>query len=498
MPAVDECMGVLEDKFPGQTDAFDVGLVTALFSSKMNDAVNFTSVCRALCVEGEITKIERKVLALVLALMCDGDVEERLKVVFGTICAEGGASTTRDAIEGAVFDALKCLGVICDCFETAAAPSLAWAEQFTLDEFRFRHAARAIEDVVGFEFHDIRFGAFVQICFHFFYNVMEEATTTMGSPVRSRSDPVLRRFTEDGIDSTHEERLSRRNTETGEEPRLSPIPSASDLVAAERASPGPSGRKSVVLTAAESAADTAAEEARNQEFVEGEDEKEETTLVSLVQDFGLKLFFIGGVRYTLALSVLAASLSLFFVLVNRFDYTTEVALACVFVFDFALGMTSLYMASRMNKLENADLTFLDEENAKEIAEEIPEEVDSILPGLRKMIPSLGRLMGRRGGGGGRAKRKKQLSPDEHDGGMVEQKNKGLIGGFFQLFKQGGANEPGVPPSASKRKVAGTPSRKERATPGKHRHTRSRTSYTEMDFTPYKMKGSTHHSRNASN
>ena len=410
MPAVDECMGVLEDKFPGQTDAFDVGLVTALFSSKMNDAVNFTSVCRALCVEGEITKIERKVLALVLALMCDGDVEERLKVVFGTICAEGGASTTRDAIEGAVFDALKCLGVICDCFETAAAPSLAWAEQFTLDEFRFRHAARAIEDVVGFEFHDIRFGAFVQICFHFFYNVMEEATTTMGSPVRSRSDPVLRRFTEDGIDSTHEERLSRRNTETGEEPRLSPIPSASDLVAAERASPGPSGRKSVVLTAAESAADTAAEEARNQEFVEGEDEKEETTLVSLVQDFGLKLFFIGGVRYTLALSVLAASLSLFFVLVNRFDYTTEVALACVFVFDFALGMTSLYMASRMNKLENADLTFLDEENAKEIAEEIPEEVDSILPGLRKMIPSLGRLMGRRGGAGAAQSERSSLAP----------------------------------------------------------------------------------------
>ena len=52
----------------------------------------------------------------------------------------------------------------------------------------------------------VDFDEFVQICLNVFYNVVESSSMKiLETPLRSRSDPVLRRFTEDGLDSTVEE-----------------------------------------------------------------------------------------------------------------------------------------------------------------------------------------------------------------------------------------------------------------------------------------------------
>ena len=57
----------------------------------------------------------------------------------------------------------------------------------------------------------VEFDEFVQICLNVFYNLVEASTMKiLETPLHSRSDPVLRRFTDDGLDSTAEERLQRR------------------------------------------------------------------------------------------------------------------------------------------------------------------------------------------------------------------------------------------------------------------------------------------------
>ena len=66
---------------------------------------------------------------------------------------------------------------------------------------------------------------------------------------------------------------------------------------------------------AEAEANAAADAAR--EEMDAEHDEPPPTLAGLIQDFGLRLFFLGGVRFALALVFLAANGSLIMVLVNR-------------------------------------------------------------------------------------------------------------------------------------------------------------------------------------
>ena len=100
---------------------------------------------------------------------------------------------------------------------------------------------------------------------------------------------------------------------------------------------------------AEAEADAAADAAR--EEMDAEHDEPPPTLAGLIQDFGLRLFFLGGVRFALALVFLAANGSLIMVLVNRFNYTVEVALGFALVFDLGVALFCMYLASRLKKME---------------------------------------------------------------------------------------------------------------------------------------------------
>ncbi len=173
---------------------------------------------------------------------------------------------------------------------------------------------------------------------------------------------IWSRYTDDGLDSTVEERLQRRLSgaqgdqagagaagvsEYGGTPILGDGQGGSFTSGSFTGGQGAGGggadadlihRKSL-MDMAEDAADAAADEAREEEGFEHVEEQ--ATLAGLIQDFGLRLFFLGGVRFALALVFLAANGSLIMVLINRFDYTVEVALGFALVFDLGIAMIAL-------------------------------------------------------------------------------------------------------------------------------------------------------------
>ena len=436
-------------------------------------------------------KVDRNTLAVVLIMFSSGELEDRLRALFSLIAKAPSQQGRRrkqekmKAIRQSLDDTgqlvLTCLVMMNLSMHFCRGSHFKLAlfdPQITMLVGK-NHLDRAISDVCdvhllssSFETPrsstkaQVEFDEFVQICLNVFYNLVEASTMKiLETPLHSRSDPVLRRFTDDGLDSTAEERLQRRisnATTDGDQPsspRLN-TPSVGDPLSFVVETPAPLPedlvhRKSM-RDLAEEAAEVAADEAREEE--EEDANEMPPSLAGLISDFGLRLFFLSGVRFALALVFLAANGSLILVLVNRFDYTVEVALGFALVFDLGVAFFSFFLASRLKKLEN-NLALLNEGEGDEAAlGDIPEEIDSLVPGLGKSLTTgLGFLTGKKI----RNKRKSQKTPKKKG----KEKNKTSFLSTVKGFFGGGDGVQGQAAQHDKNK------------PSK--------SFTEMDFTPFK-------------
>lgn len=464
--------------------------------------IRFAELFESLSENGQVDK---NTLLVVLMILSTGEMEERLSFLFKLISSEGegsqqfesssstSSSSKKAKEEGKVTRASLAdtgqLAITCLVMMNLSLQplnkrefQLAMFDPQTIMLVGRNHMDRAISDVCDAHllasYDDkeeqtsssqslVDFDEFVQICLNVFYNVVESSSMKiLETPLRSRSDPVLRRFTEDGLDSTVEERLQRRISNAPEDGSTSGTP---NLAGSRRNSkrdsevtPGMQddliARKSY-MDLAEEAADAAADEARDEEGADHE--AEPASLAGLIQDFGLRLFFLGGVRFSLALVFLAANGSLILVLVNRFDYTVEVALGFALLFDLGIAILCFYLASRLKKLEN-NLALLNEGDGEGDLGDLPEEIDSIVPGGGKLLASsLGFFTGQKYGGGKKTPRKNKRNKKEGGGSLFSS-----IRNFF-----GGKKE----------ETPGTTNTRGSAYHSKN----SSKSFTEMDFTPYK-------------
>ena len=333
------------------------------------------------------------------------------------------------------------------------------------------HLDRAISDVCDRAIHhhdaasssSIDFNEFVQICLNVFYNLVEASTMkVLETPLRSRNDPVLRRFTDDGLETTMEERQLRRMSAETSQVSTPNIGYGDPLLMETTPDNAEILHRKSLQNLAEDMADTAADEAR--EVEDADHHEPPATLAGLISDFGLRLFFLSGVRFALALVFLAANASLVLVLVNRFDYTVEVALGFALLFDLGVAMMCSYLASRLKKLEHNLAMLNDGEGGETDLGDLPEEIDSIVPGLGKLLPGgLGFLTGKKYQRSSTTPRKKQEKAGENGSGGSSFLSS--IKGFFG----GGKDKPGSNPHG-----------------GVHnRGKRNSQSFTEMDFTPFK-------------
>ncbi|QDZ18910.1 hypothetical protein HOP50_02g14160 [Chloropicon primus] len=451
----------------------------------------FEELFDSLSTEGNVDK---NTLVVVIVILSSGELEDKLKELFALVAKKPSRErtkkrekmvATRQNLEDTGQLVLTCLVMMNLSMQFCNGPRfrLALFDPQIVMHVGKNHLERAISDVCdvhllssSFETPNptstkahVDFDEFVQICLNVFYNIVESSSMkVLETPLRSRSDPVLRRFTDDGLDSTAEERLQRRisnatqdgggggdygsqtNTPSGD-PLMNvvetPVPLPEDLM----------HRKSLRDLAME-AADVAADEAREEE--DAPENELPPTIAGLLQDFGLRLFFLSGVRFALALVFLAANGSLILVLVNRFDYTVEVALGFALVFDLGVALLSFYLASRLKKLEQ-NLALLNEGEGDDLGD-LPEEIDSIMPGLGKLLPSsLGFLKGF-----GRGNKNKGKTPMKTPKAKKEKDGGSFISSISSFFGGGGDD-------------------KKKKKKGHDKNKSSKSSFTEMDFTPFK-------------
>ena len=476
-----------------------MSICKAIVGSRTNVQRGWNELFESLSTDGSV---DRNALIIILLMLSSGELEEKLKILFDMVSTETVDSSRsfrrkpekradRESLEKAGQLALTCLVMMNLSVENFNGKEyrLALFDPQTIMLVGKNHLDRAISDVCDVHLLSsfdtptsstkrsvIDFNEFVQICLNVFYNLVESSSMkVLETPLRSRSDPVRRRFTDDGLDTTAEERLQRRlstGTEIGDTGFASPSTPRGHLRGSDPLDSLFSGRggdstplpedfihRKSFMEQAEVEADAAADAAR--EEMDAEHDEPPPTLAGLIQDFGLRLFFLGGVRFALALVFLAANGSLIMVLVNRFNYTVEVALGFALVFDLGVALFCMYLASRLKKMEQ-NLAMLTEADDGEGLGDLPEEIDSLVPGLGKLLPSgLGFLSGMQRGGKKPPKTPKKSRTIKKNNREKKESFISRLSDFFGGGKKG-ASGPG----------------------SAHQKSRSM-SFTELDYTPYK-------------